>query len=101
MIRRLLAELAERGTLDRRELARRLDVPTAMLDQMIERLAAQGYVERVAQAGSAPAPACRTCPVAGGCRVETCAAVTAWRLTDAGRRAAGAPELDPDRPARL
>lgn len=86
MMRRVLAELAERGTLDRRGLARRLDVPPEMLDAMIERLAAQGYVERAA--GGAP-EACATCPVACGCGADPCQAAVVWRLTDAGRRAAG------------
>lgn len=86
MIRRVLAELAERGTLDRRGLARQLDVPPEMLDAMIERLAAQGYVERVTP-GGAP-DACATCPLACGCGADPCEAATVWRLTDAGRRAA-------------
>jgi len=96
VIRRVLAELhAAGGAVDRRQLARRLAISPSMLETVLERLDAAGYVEGVTASAAACRPAaCRECPVGPACAGGGGGSgpQRLWCLTEAGRRAAARPD---------
>lgn len=88
MMRRVLAQVAADGTVDRRRLARVLDVSPALLDDLLAQLAAAGYVESFSlDPGRTPAT-CGSCPTRRGCRACEADTPRVWRLTAKGRRIA-------------
>ena len=88
MMRRVLDQLAADGTVDRRRLARRLEVSAELLDDMLGQLEAAGYVERFHLGPACASESCAGCPVAGGtvCQAD---GPRVWRLSAKGRRIAG------------
>lgn len=94
MIRQVLAELnAAGGAVDRRQLAQRLAISPQMLETVLERLSAAGYVEGITASSAACRPAaCHECPVGSACAGGGDGpGQQLWCLTEAGRRAATAP----------
>ncbi len=93
MIRQVLAELsAAGGAVDRRQLTRRLAISPAMLETVLERLSAAGYVEGITTLSAACRPAaCGECPVGPACAGGG-PGQQLWCLTEAGRRAAAKPD---------
>ena len=93
MIRRLLAEFntASAGTMDKRELARRLSISPQMLDTMLGALSASGYIEEVTWSAAEHRPAnCHECAISSAClgSSDSSSAQPLWRITEAGRLAA-------------
>jgi hypothetical protein len=89
MMRELLARMALGGTLS--QAALELGVSGSLLQGMLERMEALGYVVRNqaarpgACAGCSGSSGCAGCGALGG-------AATLWALTDKGRKAASLPQ---------
>jgi hypothetical protein len=66
----VLDQLAADGTVDRRQLAHRLDLSPQLLDDMLAQLAAAGYVERYSLHTACTPVTCTGCPAALICTVH-------------------------------
>jgi DNA-binding IscR family transcriptional regulator len=76
----LLRLVASKGTECSAELARRLGVSPALMENMLEELTRQGYLEIVVEGCSAP---CEHCPLRAACRFQRQARI--WALTPRGK----------------
>ncbi len=81
MFRDLLAVLADGEAHTQASLAARLDVPPALVEQMVAQLVEAGYLEAAPQCHDA----CARCPMRAVCGVER--KLRLWVLTEKGRRA--------------
>jgi len=83
MLKRLLSLIAaNEGVSSLDELAREMDVPPAMAEQLISELVRAGYL-RTAYGGCEPV-GCGACPLHSRCQPPV--GVGLWELTNKGRR---------------
>ena len=92
MLRRLLELVARTGTARSTELARAMDVSTALVEPMLEELTQRGYL-RLLSPGCA---ACARCPVRAACLFGNAARI--WVLSVKGQRSTG---IRPRHPAHV
>ena len=81
MIKKLLRLAAAMGTARGAELAQLLDVTPAIVQQMLETLEQEGYLNSVVQGCSVP---CERCPLHPACRFTNRPRI--WVLTKKGER---------------
>ncbi len=82
MLKQLLRELGESNRMQTpEELAHRLDVTPPLIEDMIQRLAQQGYLTESAQCSDG----CTGCPLKSGCRARQ-QNVRFWTLTPKAER---------------
>ena len=81
MLRQLLQLIGDGELRTQRELAAALQVPDALIAQMVERLARDGYLAEAWQC----AKGCEGCPVKTACGAQR--GLRFWTLTDKGRMA--------------
>ncbi|GAB4535670.1 MAG: hypothetical protein Kow0063_20230 [Anaerolineae bacterium] len=100
MLERLLSILAGGGIHTPSELARRLDVPESLVEQMLADLARMGYLRSVAggvcQASPGNPGPCADCPLAGTSAVCKPGGSQVWALTQSrlpSRRVSNGPKL--------
>ena len=79
MLETLLRIVASKGTECSAELARRLGVSHALMENMLEELTRQGYLRAVVEGCSTP---CERCPLHTACRFQRQARI--WTLTPRG-----------------
>jgi predicted ArsR family transcriptional regulator len=84
VLNKLLRLIQDRNTVETIELAREMGVSPELLQEMLERLAQQGYLESVVQDCSRP---CRLCPLRNVCHFRDQPRI--WALTQKGRQALG------------
>ncbi len=82
MLKQLLRELGESNRMQTpEELARTLGVTPPLVEDMIQRLARQGYLTESAQCSDG----CTSCPLKSGCSARQ-QSVRFWTLTPKARR---------------
>jgi DNA-binding IclR family transcriptional regulator len=79
MLEILLRIVASKGTVHSVELARRLGVSGALMENMLLELSRQGYLKAVVDGCSVP---CERCPLRTACRFQRQARI--WALTPRG-----------------
>jgi len=88
MLQQLIRLVAESDVQSVAGLAQALDASPALVEQMLEQLETQGYLER--QSIGCVASACHECAYHGHCGPDGRAAgVRGWSLTAKGKQAAG------------
>ena len=79
MLRQILRLAAGRGSMDIKALAVELGISPAMVEQMLEQLQQQGYLQSVVRGCSTP---CERCPLRSACLYRRQPRV--WSLTAKG-----------------
>lgn len=84
MLKQMLRLISVQGTARSTELANELGVSPALVREMLEKLAQQGYLETVAPGCS---KSCKRCPLRTACHFRHQPQI--WALTRKGRQALG------------